>query len=44
MRTRDEIEAFLNRELADGADSSYEEGIQDALDWVTGAREDPPLP
>lgn len=36
MKTEQEIQDWLAKHMPDGPDSAYQQGIQDALDWVTG--------
>ena len=36
MKTREEIEQWLNENLPDGPENDREEGMQDALNWVLG--------
>lgn len=49
VRSDDEINAVLNK-AADGIDGGsayprmmYEEGVQAAIDWITGANDDHPF-
>lgn len=41
MRTDAEIEELLNSRLPDGPGTSFEEGVQVALDWVLGFGDNP---
>lgn len=50
VRSDDEIAEQLNRAL-DGQDGgskfpgmSFENGVQETIDWLTGQSDDPPLP
>lgn len=50
VRPTEEVDAVLNH-ASDGEDrgsrypgQSYEQGIRDMWDWLTGSTDDPPLP